>query len=82
MPVIQSFPLFCFAQTPKGFEDKSKMERRQDMKYRAVWKPGGRSRGGMGSMKPGGRQLQAVKPRGNVPGKEADPLGRRKRDAA
>ncbi len=52
------------------------------MKYRAVWKPVGRSRGGMGSMKPGRRQLQAVKPRGNVPGKEADPLGRRKRDAA
>ena len=52
------------------------------MKYHAVWKPGGRSRGGMGSMKPGRRQLQAAKPRGTVPGREANPLDRRKRDAA
>ena len=36
------------------------------MKYRAVWKPGGRPRGGMGSMKPGHRQVQAMKPRGAV----------------
>ena len=39
------------------------------MKYRAVWKPGGRPRRGMGSMKPGRRQLQAHKPRGAVFGK-------------
>lgn len=52
------------------------------MKYHAVWKPVGRSRGGMGSMKPGGRQLQAVKHRGTVPGKEANPLDRRKENAA
>lgn len=52
------------------------------MKYHAVWKPGGRSRGGMGSMKPGRRQLQALKPRGTVPRKEANLLDRRKRDAA
>ncbi len=82
MPVVQSFPLFLFAQMPKGFEDKSKKERSSDMKYHAVWKPGGRSRGGMGSMKPGRRQLQAVKPRGTVPGKEANPLDRRKGNAA
>lgn len=52
------------------------------MKYHAVWKPGGRSRGGMGSMKPGRRQLQALKPRGTVPGREANPLGRKKGNAA
>ena len=39
------------------------------MKYRTVWKPGGRPRRGMGSMKPGHRQLQARKPKGTVPGK-------------
>ena len=36
------------------------------MKYRAVWKPGGHPRRGMGSMKPGRRQHQALKPRGAV----------------
>lgn len=52
------------------------------MKYHAVWKPGGRSRGGMGSMKPARRQLQAVKPRGTVPGREAIYLGGTKRSDA
>ena len=37
------------------------------MKYHAVWKPGGRPRSGMGSMKPRRRQLQALKPRGTIP---------------
>ena len=68
---IQSFPLFYFAQTPRGFVDKSKNERRSDMKYHAVWKPGGRPRNGMGSMKPKRRQLQALKPRGTIPGEGA-----------
>lgn len=68
---IQLFPLFLFAQTPRGFEDKSKNERRSDMKYHAVWKPGGRPRSGMGSMKPRRRQLQALKPRGTIPGEGA-----------
>lgn len=71
MPVVQLFPLFLFAQTPKGFEDISKKERRSDMKYHAVWKPGGRPRNGMGSMKPDRRQLQAIKSRGTIPGKGA-----------
>ena len=39
------------------------------MKYHAVWKPGGRPRRGMGSMKPGRRQFLALKPRGIIPGK-------------
>ena len=52
------------------------------MKYHAVWKAGGRPRGGMDSMKPDRRQLQAVKPRGTVPRKEANPLDRRKGNAA
>ena len=68
---IQSFPLFYFAQTPRGFVDKSKNERRSDMKYHAIWKPGGRPRNGMGSMKPKRRQLQALKPRGTIPGEGA-----------
>ena len=62
---------YFFAQTPKGFEDISKPKGEQRMKYRAVWKPGGRPRRGMGSMKPGRRQLQALKPRGAVFGKGA-----------
>lgn len=40
------------------------------MKYQAVWKPGGHSRRGMGSMKVGKRKLQALKPRDTVLGKE------------
>ena len=55
-----------FAQTPEGFEDISKSKGEQRMKYRAVWKPGGRPRRGMGSMKPSRKQLQALKPRGAV----------------
>lgn len=82
MPVVQSFPLFLFAQTLKGFEDISKNERRPDMKYHAVWKPGGRPRRGMGSMKPGRRQLQALKPRGTIPGKGAESHGGTAREAA
>lgn len=45
------------------------------MKYHAVWKPGGRARRGMGSMKPQKRKAQALKPRGTVPGKEVDSRG-------
>lgn len=45
------------------------------MKYRTVWKPGGNPRRGMGSMKPGRRQLQAVKPRGAIIMKEVANLG-------
>ena len=45
------------------------------MKYRAVWKPGGRPRRGMGSMKSGRRQLQAIKPRGFIPQKGVKNLG-------
>lgn len=80
MPVV--IPAFFVAQTPEGFEDKSKNERRSDMKYHAVWKPGGRSRGGMGSMKPGRRQLQAVKPRGTIPGKGVESFARTEKKAA
>ena len=46
-----------------------KMKGEQTMKYRAVWKPGGRPRRGIGSMKSGRRQLQALKPRGFIPKK-------------
>ncbi len=46
------------------------------MKYRAVWKPGGRPRRGMGSMKSGRRQLQARKPKGVIPGKGVENCGR------
>ena len=52
------------------------------MKYHAVWKPGGRSRGSMGSMKPSRRQLQALKPRGTISGKEAEHLEQRTKKAA
>ncbi len=45
------------------------------MKYRTVWRPGGRPRGGMGSKKPQKRKLQALKPRGVIPGKEVDSHG-------
>ena len=82
MPVVQSFPLFCFAQMPKGFEDISKDERSENMKYHAVWKPGGRSRGGMGSMKLGRRQLQALKLRGTILGEGVGHLERRAKKAA
>jgi len=82
MPVIQLFPLFLFAQTPQGFEDKSTKERSSDMKYHAVWKPGGRPRRGMGSMKPRRRQLQALKPRGTILGEGVEHLERRAKKAA
>ena len=52
------------------------------MKYRAVWKPGGRPRRGMGSMKPGRRQLQALKPRGTISGKGVENLGGANKKAA
>ena len=68
---IQLFPLFLLPKRLRGFEDKSTKERSSDMKYHAVWKPGGRPRRGMGSMKPSRRQLQALKPRGTIPGKGA-----------
>lgn len=46
------------------------------MKYkRTVWKPGGHQRRGMGSMKASRRQLQALKPRGTVPGKGVEQFG-------
>lgn len=45
------------------------------MKYHAVWKPGGRPRRGMGSMKSSRRKLQALKPRGAIPGKGVKPFG-------
>lgn len=45
------------------------------MKYRTVWKPGGRPREGMGSMKPDRRQFQALKPRGAVFGKGVKNFG-------
>ena len=45
------------------------------MKYRTVWKPGGNPRRGMGSMKPGRRQVQAFKPRGAIIVKEVATLG-------
>lgn len=43
------------------------------MKYRTVWKPGGRPRRSMGSMKRQKRKLQALKPRGTVPEKGVRP---------
>ncbi len=46
------------------------------MKYRTVWKPGGRPRRGMGSMKARRRQLQAIKPKGSIPGKGVENCGR------
>ena len=52
------------------------------MKYHTVWKPGGRPRRGMGSMKPTGRRLQALKPRGTVPGKGAEKFGTGSKKAA
>ena len=52
------------------------------MKYHAVWKPGGRSRGGMGSMKLGRRQLQALKLRGTILGEGVGRFGGAKKDAA
>ena len=42
------------------------------MKYRKIWKPGGHPRRGMGSMKPGRRQLQALTPRGTILCKSAN----------
>lgn len=45
------------------------------MKYHAVWKPGGRPRRGMGSMKSKRRQTQALKPRGTIPGKGVRSFG-------
>ena len=82
MPVVQSFPLFFSAQMPRGFEDISKDERSENMKYHAVWKPGGRTRRGMGSMKSGRRQFQALKPRGTIPGKGAKHLEQSTKKAA
>lgn len=52
------------------------------MKFRKIWKPGGRSRHGMGSMKPGRRQLQALKPRGTILCKGVENLGSAKKKAA
>lgn len=52
------------------------------MKYHKIWKPGGRPRRGMGSMKPGRRQLQALKPRGTVLCKGVENLGNAKKKAA
>ena len=78
---IQLFPLFLLPKRRKAL-DISNTERRTDMKYHAVWKPGGRSRGGMGSMKQVRRQLQALKPRGTIPGKEAEHLEQRTKKVA
>ncbi len=52
------------------------------MKYHAVWKPGGRPRRGMGSMKSRRRQVQVLKPRGVVLVKEVDTLGSDQKKAA
>lgn len=52
------------------------------MKYRAVWKPGGHPRRGMGSMKASQRKLQALKPRGTIPGKGVENLGAASKKAA
>ena len=52
------------------------------MKYHAVWKPGGHARRSMASMKPGRRQLQVLKPRGTIPGKEAEHLEQRTKKVA
>ena len=73
---------FVLPKRRKALRINQKWKGVQSMKYHAVWKPGGRSRGGMGSMKPGRRQLQAVKPRGTVPGREAIYLGGTKRSDA
>ena len=45
------------------------------MKYRTVWKHGGRPRGAMGSMKSRRRQVQALKPKGTIPGKGVENFG-------
>ena len=81
MPVVQSFPLFILPKRRKAL-DRSKSERSENMKYHAVCKPGGRPRRGMGSMKPGRRQLQALKPRGFIPGKGVENCGRAGQKAA
>lgn len=80
-PVL-SCSRYFFAQMPKGFEDISKMERSTEMKYHAVWKPGGNPRRGMGSMKAGRRQMQARKPYGTIPGKGVENVGHTGKKAA
>ena len=52
------------------------------MKYRKIWKPGGRPHRGMGSMKPGRRQIQALNPRGTILCKGVENLGNAKKKAA
>ena len=52
------------------------------MKYRAVWKPGGHPRRGMGSMKVSRRKLQALNPRGTISGKGVENCGRTEKKAA
>ena len=45
------------------------------MKYHAIWKPGGHPRRGMGSMKASKRKIQAIKPKGAIPGEGVDSNG-------
>ena len=66
---------FCCPKCRKALRIYQKSKGEQTMQYRAVWKPGGRPRRGMGSMKSGRRQLQALKPKGTIPGKGVKPCG-------
>ena len=66
---------FLLPKCRKALRIYQKSKGEQTMKYRAVWKPGGRPRRGMGSMKSGRRQLQALKPKGMIPGKGVKSFG-------
>ena len=60
---------------PKGFEDISNYGRRQAMKRRRFWKPGGHPRRTAGSMRLSRRKNQQTASKIAVPRKEAAALG-------
>ena len=60
---------------PKGFEDISNYGRRQTMKRKRPWKPGGHPRHAVGSMRLNRRKNQQRVSKIAVPGKEVAALG-------
>ena len=52
------------------------------MKYRAVWKPGGRPRRDVGSMKVNRKKLQILEARGTISEKGVESSGRTEKKTA
>lgn len=71
----QLFSLFSFAQTPKGFEDKSVMRGAFEMTRKRKWKPGGRPRSPVKMARGNLRQVQKAELRHLYPRKGDNAYG-------